>query len=99
MSGGSYNYLFAKHVDNIFEEEGQLEAMVERLRELGYAESAALETEAILAEIRKFKEDVQKRINTISPVWRAVEYCDSGDSLESEIRSAALKFAIKEQIK
>lgn len=86
MSGGSYDYLFAKDCDlGLLDAEHHIQRMAERLAGLGYAEDAARETEELLLLIRQAKVRIQTRADRLSGVWKAVEWWDSGDSGEENV--------------
>ncbi|MFE4867721.1 hypothetical protein [Streptomyces sp. NPDC056682] len=78
MSGGSYDYLYWQ-VPELGGHVGQLEAMAERLEALPYAAEAAAATRRILEAISDEK---------LADVWRAVEWWDSGDYGEDQVREA-----------
>ncbi len=90
MSGGSYNYLCFRSANELFSLSTQedLSAMSDRLAALGYAQDAARETEELLAIVRQATIRLQVRIDRLSNLWRAVEWVDSGDSVEDQIRDA-----------
>lgn len=96
MSGGSYNYLCYKESHDIHEKRSELASMRDRLTELGYLD-AAKETESILLILDSFHVRLQARIDRLSPVWRSVEWCDSGDSDLSEIALAITDY--RDQVK
>jgi hypothetical protein len=78
MSGGSYEYLCLKSIDELFNRRDLLEAMASRLTELG-ARDAAEETEEILSIFNHFERRMNVRIKRLSDLWRAVEWFDSCD--------------------
>lgn len=92
MSGGSYNYLYCKDPDQIIDEQAELERMSSRLAGLGYAVDAARETEELILIIRQFKNRVGTRIDRLSPVWKAIEWWDSADWGEEEVKAALAKY-------
>jgi hypothetical protein len=81
MSGGSYDYLHF-HAPELGGHRGQLEAMAERLEELPYAGGVAAATRHILAVLGD---------EALANVWRAVEWWDSGDYGEDQVRDAVAK--------
>lgn len=91
MSGGSYNYLCYKDSDNINESRSDINDMRDRLTELGYLD-AAKETESVTLMLNAFEVRIQARIERLSEVWRAVEWCDSGDSGEDSVKKAVDKY-------
>lgn len=82
MSGGAYDYLYWK-VPELGGHRGQLEAMAERLEGLPYAADAAAATRRILAAVNN---------EALANVWRAVEWWDSGDYGEDQVREALAKY-------
>jgi hypothetical protein len=79
MSGGSYNYLcnvFSTH--GLFTHEDDLEAMTDRLADLGFKD-AAEETYKILTIIRAADVRIETMLWRLQDVWKAVEWNDSGD--------------------
>lgn len=92
MSGGSYDYLCVKDADELFHMEEQLQRMAARLAGLGYAEDAAMETEDVLAAVRQARVRLNARISRLGRVWRAVEWWDSGDYAEDQVRTAVEEY-------
>ncbi len=91
MSGGSYNYLCYKDSYEIHERRQELNEMRDRLTELGYLD-AAKETESVILMLDAFEVRLQARIDRLKDVWKAVEWCDSGDSGESHIKNEIDKY-------
>jgi len=82
MSGGSYNYLYCKEVNDIINNREDLVNMIDRLRELKCVK-ASICSQNILDDIVTLKEminELDNKITIISDVWRAVEFYDSNDS-------------------
>lgn len=86
MSGGSYDYLFIKDWWEIHGAEADLEAMRDRLAGLGYADDAARETAELLLLIRQYRVRVNVMMERLSGVFRAVEWWDSCDSSEDQVK-------------
>lgn len=82
MSGGSYDYLYFQ-ASELGGHKGQLEAMAERLDGLPYAAAAAAATHKLLASLND---------EALPEVWKAVEWWDSGDYSEDQVRDAAIKY-------
>jgi len=82
MSGGSYDYLYF-HAAELGGHRGQLEAMAERLEGLPYAAEAAAATRRILVALGD---------EPLASVWRAVEWWDSGDYGEDQVRAAVYNY-------
>ena len=79
MSGGSFNYLHIRDVQELFDNEGNLQEMADKLASLGYADDAARETLEVLLTLRQFKIRIGTRARRLSGIWQAVEWWDSGD--------------------
>lgn len=88
MSGGSYGYLYlAVDIDGLGGRREDLARMEARLRELGHA-AAAERTSEVRAAL-DCAEDLAKGLRT---VWRAVEWCDSGDSGPDDVAEVVAKW-------
>jgi hypothetical protein len=88
MSGGSYDYLCCKNIGDLLYEEEKIQNMADRLAKLGYASDAVKETLKILLTLRQFKNQIDTMKDRLSVVWKAVEWWDSGDSGEDEVKKA-----------
>jgi hypothetical protein len=91
MSGGSYEYLFAKDIDDLLHNP-ELRNMADRLAGLGYARDAAAETEELILLLRQFQVRVEVRVKRLADVWKAVEWWDSRDSGEDAVKEALKKY-------
>ncbi|GHB55518.1 hypothetical protein GCM10010331_49180 [Streptomyces xanthochromogenes] len=87
MSGGSYNYLFL-HTRGLERQRGDLEEMAERLGELDFAQDAAEATRRVLSLL----DQAEAASQTLAKVWRAVEWWDSGDSDEDQVRESVIEY-------
>ncbi|MFJ9038004.1 hypothetical protein ACIRF8_15595 [Streptomyces sp. NPDC102406] len=93
MSGGSYNYLCrAFDLDDLLGARGSLREMADRLAGLGYAEDAAKETEELLVLLNQWAVRAEVRRNRLAPVWKAVEWWDSSDWGEDDVREALAEY-------
>jgi hypothetical protein len=93
MSGGSYNYLcHTWDLDDLLEHRGGLEEMSARLAGLGWAEDAARETEELLVMLRQWQVRAETRMERLREVWKAVEWWDSNDWGEDQVREALAKY-------
>lgn len=92
MSGGSYNYLYAKEPDALFEMEEELQQMADRLAGLGYAADAAAETTELLLMIRQAHVRIVARQERLAGVWRAVEWWDSRDTSEAPVKEELARY-------
>lgn len=89
MSGGSYNYLCYVHeARDLVDRDGDLDDMSKRLAGLGYAPDAARETEDLLLLMRQWRNRVEARMDRLREVWKAVEWWDSADWSEDQLREA-----------
>lgn len=88
MSGGSYNYASLTEAHELQEHAYELGCIRDRLAGLGYAQDAAAETEELLVLLRQFEVRAGVRIKRLAQVWRAVEWWDSGDKGEDDVREA-----------
>lgn len=91
MSGGYYNYLYCR-IDSLIDREYDLEEMANDLADLGYAYDAALATGKLISKIRQFKKDIIKNSESLSEVWKAMEYWRSGDWGEDSLKEALDKY-------
>ncbi len=92
MSGGSYNYLCFKEIDELINMQSDLQDMSDRLAGLGYATDAARETQELIQIIRQSinrMEPIKKRLYGI---WHAVEWWDSCDSGEDDLKSELKRY-------
>lgn len=99
MSGGSYNYLGSICYDDLAElltKESDLRDMADRLAGLGYAEDAARETEELLVMLRQWKTRAEVRVRRLATVWHAVEWWDSHDWSEDQVRKALATYRANE---
>jgi hypothetical protein len=94
VSGGSYSYLCHTWdgLDGLLDKERELEEMADRLAGLGYAEDAARETQELLVQLRQWKVRAQTRMDRLAPVWKAIEWWDSGDYREDTVREELAKY-------
>lgn len=80
MSGGSYNYLYYADSSDIGNKISDMQDMIDRLNNLGH-HHLAMDTQLIINKIK----DIDFMLDKIREVWKAVEYCDSGDWSKDEI--------------
>jgi hypothetical protein len=97
MSGGSYNYLCdVLDLDRLLRHEHDLQAMAARLAGLGWAKDAARETEELLVMLRQWQVRADVRVERLREVWKAVEWWDSCDWSEDQVREALAKYRSEE---
>jgi hypothetical protein len=85
MSGGSWDYLYcAELTGNLENRTNDLEAMRKRLLEYHNGAGAAEKTNEVIAAIKRMRELAQE----LEPVWKAIEWRDSGDGGDDDIYAA-----------
>ena len=87
MSGGSYEYLSLKDLDEVCCMEDQLLSMHARLLQLGAVDAAA-ETMALINHIN----ESHAMIDKLQGVWKSVEWMDSGDWGMKSVESALSRY-------
>lgn len=92
MSGGYYEYLYSKDIENLMKMEEQLQQMADDLAMLGYASDAAKETEDFLLTIRAFRNRMTTRLDRLWPVWKAMEWWKSYDSGEDAVQKSLREY-------
>lgn len=94
MSGGAYEYLCFKDVEDLFQYtyRQMLRQMADRLIELGYAEDAARETEELICIIEQAFVRIDVRRERLHKVWHAVEWWASGDWGEDEVKGVLAEY-------
>lgn len=88
MSGGSYDYLcYAIDVGDLAGRRGDMASMAERLERSGYfAAARATRNVGLLLD------SAMEAANALTDVWHAVEWADSGDYGEDQVREVIAKF-------
>jgi len=92
MSGGSYDYLYSKDVEDLLHTQETIQNMADRLAGLGYASDAAKETQELLLTLRQFENRRSAMKERLSDVWHSVEWWDSCDSGEDSVKNALEKY-------
>jgi len=92
MSGGSYDYLYSKDVEDLLHTQETIQNMADRLAGLGYASDAAKETQELLLTLRQFENRISAMKERLSDVWHSVEWWDSCDSGEDSVKNALEKY-------
>jgi hypothetical protein len=87
MSGGSYDYLCFKTAGELSPDSENLQWMIDRLDGLG-ATAAAARSREVPEKLR----EVQDLLAELSDVWHAVEWCDSNDWTEEQMRAALARY-------
>ncbi len=80
MSGGSWNYLYSKDIDDLMQggDIELLEEMADYLNQNGY-EDVAKDTRRLVEYIKSAKIRVETLFEMLSPVFKAVEWYCSAD--------------------
>ncbi len=93
MSGGSFNYMYSKFDEQLFDYQYRenLEAMIDYLIEHNY-EDVAREAEELLLTIKQAEIRVQTMHNRLSDIFKAVEWHTSGDSGEERVQEEVKKY-------
>ena len=87
MSGGSYRYLCYRTYD-LSSRIDEIEEMAKRLESSGYSAPASA-TWGVLRMLAGAKDAA----DGLAGVWRAVEWADSGDYGEDQVREAVAEFS------
>jgi hypothetical protein len=110
MSGGSFNYLCHREADELLVRQQDIRDMVDFLNQMIYSArktGKAPETWLLQAEKAKretlelllFIEQVEKRLNgyldRLSPVWKAIEWWQSGDWSKDQFEEALKEYENK----
>lgn len=92
MSGGSFNYLYAKRAAELLDGPGQLVAMAAALKGLGYASEVAVDTIALHKALCEADKRLNARIESLAGVWRAMEWWRSGNRGEDAFEYALAQY-------
>lgn len=88
MSGGSYNYLCFKVAGEFGPDDSNLLAMIARLEDIGYAQAAHTKTVQVQTKLR----EVEALLADLTKVWYAVEWRDSCDWGEDQLRAELIRY-------
>ena len=93
MSGGSWDYLYSKHIDELMNGSSTelLQDMADRLNSAGF-EDVAKDTQRLVEYIKSASIRIETLFETLSPVFKAVEWFDSGDWGEETLNNEILKY-------
>lgn len=94
MSGGSYNYLCYQPIARGHLDLGDLKAMRDRLTEIAPTAAATRATAQLYEMLSRLADD-EDRGGGLTDVWRAVEWCDSGDCLMGRVEEALAEYEAK----
>jgi len=98
MSGGSYNYLCYKDAYDILEQssaDNDLLNMIDALAEHPLGEQAMVSTVGVRVELLAIRERVaalHQKMQTLSQVWKAIEWQASADWGAGEVESTLQAF-------
>jgi hypothetical protein len=90
MSGGSWNYLFCKDADEILGDVSTMQAMRDRLVQLGAESTVVSDMKSIIEHL-----EIARLIGDSAPmrrVWKEVEWKDSGDHGIERVRQAIWEY-------
>lgn len=93
MSGGSWNYLCYKDIDELMNGSSTelLQDMVDRLNSAGFKD-VAQDTQRLVEYIKSASIRIETLFEALSPVFKAVEWFDSGDWGEETLNNEVLKY-------
>lgn len=93
MSGGSWDYLYSKDIDELMNGSSTelLQDMADRLNSAGF-EDVAKDTQRLVEYIKSASIRIETLFETLSPVFKAVEWFDSGDWGEETLNNEILKY-------
>lgn len=93
MSGGSWNYLFCKDIDELMNGSSTelLQDMVDRLNSAGFKD-VAKDTQRLVEYIKSARIRIETLFEALSPVFKAVEWFDSGDWGKETLNNEILKY-------
>lgn len=93
MSGGSWNYLYCKDVDELMNGSSTelLQDMVDRLNSAGFKD-VAKDTQRLVEYIKSASIQIETLFEALSPVFKAVEWFDSGDWGKETLNNEVLKY-------
>lgn len=93
MSGGSWNYLYCKDVDELMNGSSTelLQDMADRLNSAGFKD-VAKDTQRLVEYIKSASIRIETLFEALSPVFKAVEWFDSGDWGKETLNNEILKY-------
>ncbi len=92
MSGGSWDYLYSKELDELLNRKGSIQQMADKLAMLGYAPDAASETMDLLLTLRMFECRLDAMLDRLRPIWKGIEWWDSADWSEETFKEALTRY-------
>lgn len=94
MSGGTYDYLCFTGMPEIIERTGDMERIEERLSQLGEIDIAQDIHELVIC-CKKARYQISAMFDRLQDVFYAVEWYDSGDWNEEELKKELDKYKIE----
>lgn len=93
MSGGSWDYLYSKDIDELMNGSSaeSLQDMADRLNSAGF-EDVAKDTQRLVEYIKSASIRIETLFEGLSPVFKAVEWFDSGDWGKETLNNEILKY-------
>lgn len=92
MSGGSFDYLCSKDIEELLANPWQLEDMYQAIAKLGYAPDAARETEELRLTLLAAKTRFDVVLERMRPIWKAMEWWQSCDWGEDDFKEALAEY-------
>lgn len=95
MSGGSFNYLYSKEIDDLMNNTSDLEEMRDYLISYGY-EDIAKDIQRLIEYIKSAECVIGTLKDMLEPVFHAVEWYESGDYGKERMIEVLEKYRRKE---
>ena len=94
MSGGSFNYLYAKDAAALLAEVNVLEDMADLLSQKFPGSKAATDTAGLLQRVRALQDDLESApLKSLrGDVWHSVEWWQSNDYDDEQARAAVAAY-------
>lgn len=97
MSGGSFNYLYCRDIDELMNNTSDLEEMRDYLISYGY-EDIAKDTQRLIEYIKSAECVIGTLKDMLEPVFHAVEWYESADWGKEKMIEVLEKYRRKEEI-
>lgn len=86
MSGGAFNYLYCDDTEDFFKRADDLEEMKEILEKHGY-KNISKDVTSLISYIKDSIRFVDEKCEELRPIFKAIEYFESGDIGKEEMYS------------
>ena len=96
MSGGSYNYLCFEQFPEVIERTEDMNKIQFRLRQLG-AHGIADDVDELIKYCREAKETIEPLFERLYGVFHAIEWFDSGDIGEDDVKEEFKRYRNEKQ--